>query len=61
MILLSILMLKIDELSNNNKYDDIPLYLNIFFDNISIYEDILKIDKQNQSLPLNMSKKNYVF
>ena len=56
MILLSILMLKIDELSNNNKYDDIPLYLNSFFDNISIYEDILKIDKQNQSLPLNMSK-----
>ena len=46
MTLLNILMLKTNELSSNNKYDDIPLYFNSFFDNISIYEDILKIGNQ---------------
>ncbi|WP_317368826.1 flagellin lysine-N-methylase [uncultured Tyzzerella sp.] len=52
MIFLSILMFKIDELSSSSKYNEIPEYLNNFFNNIPFYKNSLNINTQNHNLVL---------
>lgn len=53
-ILLGIFMFKIDELHKNNNLNDIPSYIETFFDNISLYEKIFNINSKRQDILLEM-------
>lgn len=56
MILLSILMNKINDLNTQQKFSDIEIYLNSFFDNIDIYSSLFDNIDINQGIFFDIFK-----